>query len=151
MSSVLARYRKISEMEFYHSAKVVRHKCNRFLMNDKYVPKRWRPVYTFPVFNLLDELFSCIIEANEIYPYTVELVDRRKELQRKAIATCEKIFDKLQDLIETLYYSEVDADNPLPGELIEIGDALDRTEGLLKAWKKKTKLVNYKASPSDEQ
>ena len=70
---------------------------------------------------------------------------------RHYIATCEKIFDKLQDLIETLYYSEVDADNPLPGELIEIGDALDRTEGLLKAWKKKTKLVNYKASPSDEQ
>lgn len=151
MSSVLARHRKISEMEFYHCAKVVRQKCNRFLMNEKYVPKRWRPVYTFPVFSLLDELFSYIIDANEIYPYLPELVDKRKEYQRKAIATCEKIFDKLQDLIETLYQDQIDADCPLPGELEEIGNTLDKAQTLLKAWRKKTKLVNYKASPSDEQ
>lgn len=42
MSNVLLRHRGISEMEFYKTADTIRGELTRFLMNDKYVPKKWR-------------------------------------------------------------------------------------------------------------
>lgn len=143
MSNVLARKRGVSEMEFYHCTKDLRVTATRFLMNDKYVPKRWKPVFTFPMLDLLRDMTNCICAANDIYPYNEDRLLQRTRLQDQAIEDCSKLWDNLQWMIETLF-SWIDADHPMPTQLEQMGELLDRTESLLKAWRRSAKLVNYK-------
>lgn len=143
MSNVLARKRGVSEMEFYHCAKDLRVTATRFLMNDKYVSKRWKPVFTFPMLDLLRDMTNCICAANDIYPYNEDRLLQRTRLQDQAIEDCSKLWDNLQWMIETLF-SWIDADHPMPTQLEQMGELLDRTESLLKAWRRSAKLVNYK-------
>lgn len=143
MSSVLARKRGISDMEFYRSAKELRSILTRAVMNENIVPKRWRPVFTFPLIELLRQLIHHIRAANKVYPYKPVLVDERKRLQSLAIVDCDYIDDELQYLLETLYMGKIDADQPMPADIEKAGDLLDRTESLLQSWRKSTKLLNY--------
>ena len=66
--SVLKRNRSESQLEFYNTATKVRAELTRFVMNEKVVPKRWRPVFTFPMVEHLIKLFDSITAANTIYP-----------------------------------------------------------------------------------
>ena len=144
MSNVLARKRSISNMEFYHSADDLRNTLTRALMNENTVPKRWRPVFTFPIIEMVKDLFGHMIAANNTYPYTAEALAERKRMQLYAINDCERIDDMLQYLLTTVYYGRIDADHPMPAEIERAGDLVGRTETLLKAWRKSAKIVNYK-------
>lgn len=146
MSSVLKRNRGISEMEFYRTALELRHTLTKALMNENIVPKRWRPIFTFPIIALLKDLFGHMIAANNIYAYKPEQLAERRRMQQYAIDDCERIDDQLQYLLETLYYGKIDADHPMPAEIEKAGDLIDRTEDLLKAWRRKTKLLKNTAS-----
>lgn len=42
----------ISELEFWKTGSEIRAALTRFLMNENNVPKRWRPVFTFPGIDL---------------------------------------------------------------------------------------------------
>ena len=42
MSNVLSRFRSISEMEFYKNAVELRCALSGFVMQEKYIPKKWR-------------------------------------------------------------------------------------------------------------
>ena len=141
MSSVLARFRKISEMEFYRTAYELRSKLTVMLMNENIVPKRYRPVFTFPTIDRARIMIEHIIIAYNVYPNKPELVDQRKTAQKAAIDDLDMIDDQLQYLIDTLFKGKVDADRPLPGSLEECGDLIDRARALLVAWRKSTKLI----------
>lgn len=100
MSNVLSRFRSISEMEFYKNAVELRCALSGFVMQEKYIPKKWRPILAYPTVNLLNTMMEHIIAANGIYPYSGgkldhELLHRRKELQAQAVADCEALFDRL--------------------------------------------------------
>lgn len=104
MSNVLSRFRSISEMEFYKNATELRCALSGFVMQEKYIPKKWRPIFAYPTVNLLNTMMEHIIAANGIYPYSGgkldhELLHRRKELQAQAVADCEALFDRLQFII----------------------------------------------------
>lgn len=142
MSNVLLRHRGISEMEFYRTADTIRGELTRFLMNDKYVPKKWRFVFTYPTIDLIRQLFSDMIEANDIYPHSDEEVTRRKAVQQRTIDTCEKIYEQLQYMLTTLNYRNIDADNPIAAQLLKVFDLIDLEERLLKAWRRSTKIIS---------
>lgn len=141
MSSVLARFRKISEMEFYRTSYELRSKLTLALMNENIVPKRYRPIFTFPTLEMVRHLIDHIIVAFNIYPNSAQLLDDRKAMQRAAIDDLDMIDDQLQYLVETLYKGCIDADKPLPGAIEECGELIDRARPLLVAWRKSAKLL----------
>ena len=63
MSNVLSRFRSISEMEFYKNATELRCALSGFVMQEKYIPKKWRPILAYPTVNLLNTMMEHIIAA----------------------------------------------------------------------------------------
>ena len=139
--SVLARNRSESQLEFYNTATKIRAEMTRFVMNEKIVPKRYRPVFAFPMVNHLIALFDNITAANTIYPQkpkdendkaTMELylkeVMKRREYQTKAIITVEQIFQLLQYMLTTL---PVAANKFQP-----VTELLMKEAQLLRGWRK---------------
>ena len=141
MSSVLARFRKVSEYEFYQTASELRVKLAKALMNENIVPKRWRPVITFPAIDRANLMIDHIRAAFALYPYSDDVLEDKKRLQQLAIADVDGIDDKLQFLLDMLYYGNVNADIPMPPAIEECGNLIDRETDLLVAWKKKTVLL----------
>lgn len=141
MSNVLARRRGISSMEFYRCCDELRTTLIGALMNEKITPKRWRPIFTFPMAQMLDDLFGHLIAANGVYTNTPENVAERKRYQRYALNDLERIDDKLQQLLTQLYFGKIDADHPMPAVLEKSGDLIDRADMLIKAWRRSTKLI----------
>lgn len=111
------------------------------LMNENITPKRWRPIFTFPISDMLDDLFGHLITANNIFPNSPERVAERKRMQQFALNDLERIDDKLQQLLSLLYYGHIDADHAMPTQLEEAGELIDRTDILIRSWKKSTKLI----------
>ena len=150
MSNVLARFRGISDMEFYANAEKLYGELSRFLMNDNYVPKKWRTVHAYPIIAMTDSLFDLMEDANGIYPVTEDEVAERKRIQKQCINTCEKIYGRLQRVMlvvwwDTLHRAEEDAERQkLEKHLTEIGDMLDKEVTLLKGWRRSTKLLKHK-------
>jgi len=152
MSNVLSRFRSISEMEFYKNAVELRCALSGFVMQEKYIPKKWRPILAYPTVNLLNTMMEHIIAANGIYPYSGgkldhELLHRRKELQAQAVADCEALFDCLQFIMDEFHFSRLNTgldmgiapQKELPAQLVYIGTLLEREETLLKDWRHNTK------------
>lgn len=152
MSNVLSRFRSISEMEFYKNAVELRCVLSGFVMQEKYIPKKWRPILAYPTVNLLNTMIEHIIAANGIYPYSGgkldhELLHRRKELQAQAVADCEALFDRLQFIMDEFHFSRLNTgldmgiapQKELPAQLVYIGTLLEREETLLKDWRHNTK------------
>lgn len=126
--SVLKNKRSKSQLEFYHTATVIRAELTRFVMNEKIVPKRWRPVFTFPMVEKLIRLFDCITAANTIYPQSLREAERRRDYQTQAIITVEQILQLLQYMLTTL---PVEADKFQP-----VTELLLREASLLRGWRK---------------
>ena len=87
--SVLKNKRSESQLEFYHTATLIRTELTRFVMNEKIVPKRWRPVFTFPMVDKVIKLFDYITAANTIYPQNLREAERRRDYQTQAIIVVE--------------------------------------------------------------
>lgn len=139
-------------MEFYKNATELRCALSGFVMQEKYIPKKWRPILAYPTVNLLNTMMEHIIAANGIYPYSGgkldhELLHRRKELQAQAVADCEALFDRLQFIMDEFHFSRMGTgldmgiapQKELPAQLVYIGTLLEREETLLKDWRHNTK------------
>ena len=126
--SVLKRYRSESQLEFYNTATRLRAELTRFVMNEKIVPKRYRPVFTFPMVSRLIELFNNITAANTIYPKSLREAELRREYQTKAIITVEQIFQLLQYMLTTL---PINANKFRP-----VTQMLIKEAQLLRGWRK---------------
>jgi len=113
--SVIKRYRSESKLETYNTARTIRAEVTRLVMNEKVVPKRYRPVLTFPMTSLLVKLINNIIAANTIYlqkpkePVNAAKIElalkealKRREYQTEAIITIEQIFQQLQYILDTV-------------------------------------------------
>lgn len=150
MSSVLKRFQGISEMEFYNNAQKLSKELSMFVMSDKNVPRKWRHSFSEPIVELLQELFDSFVEANDIWPYSEDLVKDRKAAQQKSIGIVDKIAKRLQFGInviwwETLHREEGNKERArLENKLELISCLLDREDTLLKGWKKSTKLITRK-------
>lgn len=126
--SVLKNNRGESQMEFYHTATLARAELTRFVMNDNIVPKRWRPVFTFPIIEKVIALIDNITAANTIYPQNMREYEMRREYQTKAIITVEQIIQLLQFMLTTL---------PIcAGKFQPVTELLMKEGALLRGWRK---------------
>ena len=126
--SVLKNKRSESQLEFYHTATLIRAELTRFVMNDKVVPKRWRPVFTFPMTEKVIRLVDYITAANTIYPQNRREAEMRRDYQTQAIITVEQILQLLQFMLTTL---PVDPDKFQP-----VTELLIKEATLLRGWRK---------------
>lgn len=126
--SVLKNKRNQSQLEFYHTATVIRTELTKFVMNDKNIPKRWRPVFTFPMVEKLIALIDDITAANTIFPMNIHEAEMRRDYQTKAIITVEQILQLLQYLLSTL---QID-----PDKLQPVVELLLKESNLLRGWRK---------------
>ena len=136
MSNVLSRHRNISELEFYKTGIEIRAEFTRYLMNEKKIPKRWRPVFTFPGIEYAINLMAEITAANTIYPTTEAELDQRRAHQNEAIVACEQIIQHIQWAIETLGLSVKDFEN--------LSEKLFKEITLIKGWRQKNKVQTPK-------
>ena len=126
--SVLKRNRSESHLEFYHTASKIRSELTKFVMNEKIVPKRWRPVFTFPMVDRAIRMMDNIVAANTIYPQCLREAEMRRDYQTQAIITVEQIFQLLQFMLNTLPIAP-DKFQPLTEMLVKEGQ-------LLRGWRK---------------
>ena len=126
--SVLKRKRKLSELEFYNTLVELRVELTQFVMNEKNIPKRWRPVITFPITEKLSKCMDAVIKANTIYPTNQYELQRRKDCQVDALAYIEQIYQDLQFAFSVL--------NLNLNRLESILNKMDNERNLLIGWKK---------------
>lgn len=126
--SVLKNKRSQSKLEFYHTAILIRNELTKFVMNEKIVPKRWRPVFTFPIIDKGILLVDHITAANTIYPQNVHEAERRRDFQTDAIIVVEQIIQLLQYMLSTL--------NLDPNKFQPITEMLLKESTLLRGWRK---------------
>ncbi len=103
-------------------------------MKEKNFPKKWRYLFGQDIVNTLNALMDNIVAANTIYPKTQEELVLRKEYQTKAIINCYQLQSKLlclTKLIDTIKLSD----------LTKFLDDLYKEVGLLKGWKKSSKIL----------
>ena len=136
MSNVLLRNRSVSELEFWKNGSDIRAAVTQFLMRENNVPKRWRPVFTFPGIGLARKLMEEITAANTIYPTTEPEVEQRRAHQTEAIIACEQIIQHLQWLVDTLPVKV--------SSLEDIVEMINKEVALLKAWRKASKVLTHK-------
>jgi hypothetical protein len=137
MSNVVSRKRSLSELEFWKNASEIRAVFVRYLMNDKHVPKRWRPVFTFPGIGYAVKLMEEITAANTIYPTTDAELEQRRAHQNEAIVACEQIIQHIQFMIDTL-------DGASVSDFQCLGEMLFKEVALIKAWRKQNKVLPQK-------
>lgn len=142
MSNVLARNRSVSELEFYKNAVEIRAILTRYFMNEKHIPKRWRPVFTFPGIELIITLMNEIIAAYNTYPYKAADLRRRRLHQTQAIIACEQIVQHLQWIIEVL--------EPDINSFAIVMELIDKEIELLKDWRRQNKLLSSETTEFSE-
>ncbi len=124
--SVLARFRSESPFEVRDNARKLEVKIIRLCMNEKYFPKRYRFILTT---NIIEDAHKMVdyIEAANVIPLSDEYVKRRRMYQKESIIKIENLFRKLI-LAEELGFTIPEA------TLIELGEALNKEESLIKNW-----------------
>ena len=142
--SVLKRNRSESQLEFYNTATEIRATLTKFVMSEKNIPKRWRPIFTFPTVEKLLKLIDNITAANTIYPQNLREAQLRREYQTKAIITVEQIFQMLQFMLTTLPINA--------NKLRNVVQLLDKEAGLLRGWRKSdNKFITEFSEPKPKQ
>lgn len=135
MSNVLLRNRSVSELEFWKNGSDIRATVTQFLMRETNVPKRWRPVFTFPGVDLARRLMEEITAANTIYPTTEQEVELRRTHQTEAVIVCEQLIQHLQWVVDTLPVKV--------SSLEDIVEMINKEVALLKAWRKTSKVLTH--------
>lgn len=69
--------RKESNLAFLANAETLQELTNKIVMNEKYVPKKYRYVWTQEVFKLSMAIYENVRRANIIYPKSQKELDLR--------------------------------------------------------------------------
>ena len=135
--SVIVSKRKISNMQFYKTARDLRRDITKMLeqmFNDesKFCYSRGLEYYLQTrILEIMGQMMEAITRANEIYPTTQEEVDKRRLLQNDAIGYVSALEQELEYLVD-LYPQKIK-------QIIMFSDQIDHELKLLRRWKKSTK------------
>ena len=135
--SVIVSNRKISNMQFYKTARDLRRDITKMLeqmFNDesKFCYSRGLEYYLQTrILEIMGQMMEAITRANEIYPTTQEEVDKRRLLQNDAIGYVSALEQELEYLVD-LYPQKI-------RQIIMFSDQIDHELKLLRRWKKSTK------------
>lgn len=99
MSTVLARYRDLSNYEYFTTAVRIRKEITA-LVTSSALPKSYRFVFAVPMAETARSIVHNLVTANAFYPNTEHNVCQRRHCMTLAVADCEQIMQDLQCLIE---------------------------------------------------
>ena len=132
MSTVLERYRDLSNFEYFTTATRVRKEITA-LVTSAAMPKSYRFVLAVPMAETARSLVSNLVTANAFYPNTEHNVTQRRHYMTLAVANCEQLLQDLQCLID-LGIIKV-------SRCVRIADDVETAAKLIKGARKGVKLI----------
>ena len=132
--SVHKRFRTETKLQFLITGLELQVELTKFVMKDKFIPKKYRLLLGADIIRTVDELVDNITDANSIFPDSDEKLKMREILQIKAIGDCYKLHNKivrLEKCVETVKIDNL-------GKIIEL---LSQETALIKKWKKSDKVI----------
>lgn len=99
MSTVLERYRDLSNFEYFNHATKVRKDITELVTSAAF-PKSWRFVLAVPMAETARKLVYNLVTANAFYPNTEHNVTQRRHYMTLAVADCEQLLQDLQCVID---------------------------------------------------
>ena len=133
MSGVYAKDRKPTTFDPIITAAKLQDAVTIYVMNEKYVPKRWRLIVGVDLIQKVDELNDNVIAANTIDATDETTLERRKELQLRATANCYQIDRKLQRMARAI-------PTATPSSMHDILEHLTNEVDYLRDWRKHDKI-----------
>ena len=103
-----SRYRREwepTEFDTGTAAIELRKRVVRYVMNENFVPKRWRFVDAIPAIQEAEQIRKIIIGANSLktntnsLEYNIKALQRRIQMQGNVIALCDNFDLKIQDIV----------------------------------------------------
>ena len=132
MSGVFRRWHEPTGNEFWDNAIELEISLTRFLMNEKFLPKKYRYIYAKPILDTVRRMWVHIVAATSIYPKTPELLKEKRDELKKAIFANETVIQEIQRMVLVLPIDVNKTD--------EIGDKLVRESALLRSARKNSRL-----------
>ena len=99
--SVPVHERGVSDVSFLANAEKLQKLTNELVMNEKYVPKKYRYVWTQEVFKLAMNIFENVRRANILYPKDEETLKIRLKFLIKAETDSEALLSQIAFVRET--------------------------------------------------
>ncbi len=131
-----ARTHKETDFDIMTLAVDLKKKVAKYVLNEKYVPKKWRYFDGRDAVIYARNIRDCASWANDIKIGTEdadpEKVKERLEYEEKALRYCNMLQFQLMDIID-------DCDGANEDNMSEITDDLDALMGKLKKWNEKDK------------
>lgn len=135
--AVPQRLRKLSSLEFYHTAVQIRTSIIR-LTHSQAIPKSLRGAFTNPMCETARDMINYIIQADHFYPTTEEHVQFRKDCYAQAEACVDTLSQDLQTLFN--YQKKYQITKVNVNSILEILQLCDSETKLLKSVRKNVKL-----------
>lgn len=133
MSGVYKRLRKETEMQFLINGLELQVEITKFVMKEKFVPKKWRIIIAQGIIAKVDEMVDNMTFANSIYPTSEQEFVLRRKYQTMAICNCYQLHNKIVRMEKCLDSVKIE-------NLSKIIELLNQVVVLLKRWKKTDKI-----------
>lgn len=134
MSNVFVRNRNETDLVFLVNGQNLQVELTKYIMKEKFLPKKWRYIVGQNIISKVDELMDNIIAANSIYPTTEKELETRKGFQTMAIGNCYQLQNKILRIEKCI-------DSVKINDLSIIIELLNKETTTLKSWKKSSKLI----------
>lgn len=99
LSTVLARFRDLSNYEYFNTAVQIRKEVTA-LVTSAAMPKSYRFVFAVPMAETARSIVHNLVTANAFYPNTEHNVVQRRHYMTLAVADCEQLLQDFQCLID---------------------------------------------------
>lgn len=129
MGGVYKRLREETDFDTLELCDDLVRQTMKYVMNEKYVPKRWRFMCGEKLVNYADRIREYVTVANDIRATDEEKLEQRNTYQSRALSYCNLYQSKLIDMEEVI--DSVTCEN-----LRQITDTLDALIGHVVQWRK---------------
>ncbi|GFI27271.1 hypothetical protein IMSAGC012_02398 [Lachnospiraceae bacterium] len=134
MSNVYVRNRKKTKFDVVTNAEKLQDDITLYVMNERFVPKKWRYMIGEDLIAKIDELNDNAIAANSIYATKEKDLETRKTYQQRAIINGYQLQRKLTRLIRCV-------PSATASSLEDIIALLEEEIKDIKGWRKNDKIV----------
>ena len=133
MSNVYTRYRKPTGIEYFDVATDLYIELRRVTGNPNIFPKRTLYTDVVPMLALFRKMRNYIAAAHSRFPTAEEQLNKRKEYIQLAIEAGEALHVFIQDCVWGI-------ESVTPDRMEHAGDLLQQELGLLRGWKRNSKI-----------
>ena len=133
MSNVYTRNRKPTGLEYADNRVDLLRELRRVTGNNNIFPKRTLYTDIVPMLNLFEEMSMYIDKAETRFPVNEQELAIRKEYIQRAIEAGEALHRKLQDCVWVI-------ETVTPARVEQVGILLQKELGLLRGWKRNSKI-----------